>query len=146
MEISEQTLREIERAFKKIASKFPLRENGMPLTDIYLQVKQESGEMLAFNDDNIELNRCVIEQWIDNKDENFYQDVEQILRQVIEDNKKELDNLGILKPYSFVLIDDDKETIAELHLVDDDIIVLGDELMKDLDEDLNNFLEHLLNE
>lgn len=146
MEISEQTLREIERALKKIASKFPLRENGMPLTDIYLQVKQESGEMLAFNDDNIELNRCVIEQWIDNKDENFYQDVEQILRQVIESNKEELDNLGILKPYSFVLIDEDKETLAELHLVDDDIIVLGDELMKDLDEDLNNFLEHLLSE
>lgn len=146
MQPTEQTLRDIERALGKIAAKFPPCEDSLPFTDIHLQVRQDSGELLAFNDSDEELNRCVIEQWIDNKDESFYQDVEQVLKSVMEKNKDKLDNLGILKPYSFVLIDEDRETLAELRLVDDEIVILGEELMKDLDADLNNFLKHLLDE
>ena len=41
------------------------------MTDIHLQVKADSGELLAFNDDDEELTRCVVEQWMDNGDENF---------------------------------------------------------------------------
>ena len=40
-------------------------------------------------------------------------------------------------------IGEDKETIAELYLVDDDTIVLSDELMKGLDKDLEAFWEEL---
>ena len=49
-----------------------------------------------------------------------------------------------MKPYSFVLEDDDKESIAELYVADDDTIIVGDDLMKGLDQDLDNFLDDLL--
>ena len=50
-----------------------------------------------------------------------------------------------MKPYSFVLVDDDKETVAELMLVDDeDTLLLNDELLKGLDEELDAFLKELL--
>jgi hypothetical protein len=54
--------------------------------------------------------------------------------------------MSVLKPYSFVLEDDDRETIEELYLVDDDIVILNEELMADLDKDLDDFLNKLLKE
>ena len=49
-----------------------------------------------------------------------------------------------MKPFSFVLEDDEKENVAELFLVDDDIMIVGNELMSSLEDDLNTFLEDLL--
>ena len=54
------------------------------------------------------------------------------------------DKLTILKPYSFVLVDEDKETISELLLVDDDTLLVNDELLKGLDKELDDFLKDLL--
>ena len=50
----------------------------------------------------------------------------------------------MLKPYSFVLIDEDRETVAELHLVDDDLLLLDGNLMEGLNEDLESFLDNLM--
>jgi hypothetical protein len=49
-----------------------------------------------------------------------------------------------MKPYSFVLVDEDKETIAELLLLDDDTLLVNEELLKGLDEELDAFLKDLL--
>ena len=50
--------------------------------------------------------------------------------------QKMVDEMGILKPYSFVLEDDDKESIGELYIADDDTIIIDTELMADLDKEL----------
>ena len=76
MKVAEQTLQKIERALRKAAAKFPANEETLPLTDIYLQVRQDSGELLIFNDDEQELTRCVVEEWIGNTGEHFYEDVQ----------------------------------------------------------------------
>ena len=55
-----------------------------------------------------------------------------------------IDNRSILKPYAFVLEDDDRESVAELYVADDDTVIIDSELMKDLDKDLDNFFENLL--
>ena len=143
MKPTEQTIQQIERAIRKIAQKFPANEETSILNDIHLRVSQDSGELLAFDDEEQEINRCVIEQWIDNKDENFYDSVTIILRNELKRNNKIVDNMGILKPYNFVLEDDDKEPIAELYLADDDTVIIGGDLMTGLDEDLDAFLDDL---
>ncbi|CDF21948.1 putative uncharacterized protein [Prevotella sp. CAG:617] len=145
MEIKEQTISQIERALKKVANKLELNVTEQkPLTDILIQVKQESGELMVFNDDDEELTRCVIEEWIENKDEDFYLQIQSVLKQAITNLKEKMENLPILKPYSFVLIGEDKETINDLYLVDDDTIMLDGDLLKGLDKDLDEFLNHLL--
>ena len=144
MKATEQTLQQTERAIRKIAEKFPANEEATLLTDIHIRVSQETGEMLAFDDDDNEINRCVIEQWIDNKDDNFYKDVASTLRSILNSRKDLIEQMSVLKPYSFVLEDDDRETIEELYLVDDDIVILDDDLMADLDKDLDDFLDKLL--
>lgn len=143
---SEQTIQQIERFVKKIAQKFPLQDDSAPITDIHIRVVQESGEMLAFDDDENEITRCVVEEWIGNTDENFYENVNETLASTFKAFSTVLDNMGILKPYSFVLENEDKESITELYIADDDTVIIGSELMKDLDSDLNKFLEHLLGE
>lgn len=141
---TEQTTQQIERFLKKIAQKFPPREDTSIVTDIHVRVSQGSGEMLAFDDDDNEVTRCVVEQWINNNDEDFYNGVERTLISTFSALSTIADSLGILKPYSFVLENDDKDTIAELYIADDDTVIIGKYLMEGLDSDLNLFLEKLL--
>jgi hypothetical protein len=144
MKATEQTLQQIERAIRKIADKFPQNTDDGIITDIHLRVNQETGELVAFNDDDKEITRCVIEQWIDNKDDNFFEEVENVLRSALNKHKATVEQIAILKPYSFVLEDEDHEHLAELYLVDDETVIIDTELMADLDKDLDSFLENLL--
>ncbi len=149
METLEQTIMQVERFIRKVAQKFPAPESDdetSQMTDIHVRVSQDSGELLAFDDDDNEITRCVVEQWIENKDEDFYDEVAKLLRDVLRKQADIIDHLGILKPYSFVLEDDDKEHISELYLADDDTIIVGGDLMENLDKDLDNFLNDLLKE
>ena len=146
MKATEQTLQQAERALHKVIEKFPPSEEPNIISDIHLQVSQESGELRALDDDEREITRCVVEQWIENKEDSFYHDVASVLRTAINHLKEKIDTMSILKPFSFVLEDDNNETIAELYLVDDDIVIINEELMVNLDEDLDRFLENLLKE
>ena len=143
---SEQTTQQIERFLKKIAQKFPASEDTSLVTDIHVRVSQDSGEMVAFDDDDKEITRCVVEQWIGNTDEDFYDNVERVLHNTIKAFDVVADNLGILKPYSFVLENDDKESVGELYIADDDTVIIGKDLMEGLDSDLDSFLDTLLKE
>ena len=144
MKTTEQTLQQIGRALKKLAEKFPADQEASQLTDVHIRVTQETGEMLFVDDDDKELHRCIVEQWIDNKDDDFYERITSVVRRCIEKDKDAMENLSILKPYAFVLEDDDRETVSELYVVDDSTVIIDSELMKDLDKDLNEFFENLL--
>lgn len=144
MKANEQIIQQIERAIRKIAQKFPSIEEASVLTDIHLRVSQESGELRAFNDDEHEITRCVIAQWIDNKDEDFYDDVTILLREILKRLHEIVDGMGILKPFNFILEDDDKECVAELYVADDETMIIGADLMKNLDKDLDAFFNKLM--
>ncbi len=144
MKASEQTIQKIERTIRKIGQKFPSTDEPTILTDIHLRVSQESGEMLACDDDDNEITRCVIDEWIDNKEDGFYENVTTILRQTLKRMGKVIDNYGLLQPFSLVLEDDDHDNIAELYISDGDTIIINGELMKDLDKDLDKFFEGLM--
>ena len=143
MTVNEQTYQQIERALRKVASKYPTDVEFPPLADLHLQVLQDSGELRIFDDDDHEITRCVVEEWIGNKDENFYKDVQSVLIDAIKRIKDVTENIAIIKPYSFTLIGEDHETIADLYLVDDDTILISGDLMKGLGEDLENFWQEL---
>lgn len=146
MKATDQTLQQLERALRKVAEKFPVTEEASLLTDIHIRVTQDTGEVMVFDDDEQELTRCVVEQWIDNKDDSFYKDVASAFRMVINKHKDSIDNMSVLKPFSLVLEDDDKETIAELYVVDDDTVIIDEELMAGLDKDLDDFFAKLISE
>ncbi|MBR5634305.1 MAG: hypothetical protein IKW78_03885, partial [Prevotella sp.] len=80
MKATEQTFQQTERFIRKVVQKFPVSEETAIFTDIHVRVSQDSGEMLAFDDNEQEINRCVVDQWIENKDEDFFDSVTAVLR------------------------------------------------------------------
>lgn len=146
MKATESTILQIKRFFNKVSQKFPNTDEPDIMTDIHLSVSQETGELLAFDDNDNEITRCVVDQWINSKEQDFYMCVAGILRDVLKQMGDILDSLCILKPYSFILENDDREHFAELYLVDSDIRIIGGDLMNNLDDDLNKFLDILLKE
>ncbi len=144
MEHSQQTIQQVDRALERTINKFPPSTEPTIFTDIHLTVSQESGELLSFDDDGNELNRAVISDWIENKDENFFAQVTALLRQRLTALSDKVDLLGIVKPFSFTLEDDETEQQAELYVADDDTIIIGEDLMEGLSDDLDAFLNELM--
>ena len=147
MKMSEQSRASIVSALKTALCRYTSEGDETVVTDIHLQPNSESCELIIFDDDDQELSRTIINEWVEYESDDFYTVVEPILRAEVEALKEsgKLEKLCLMKPYSFVLVDEDKETVAELLLVDeDDTLLLNDELLKGLDEELDAFLKDLL--
>ncbi len=144
MKANNETIAQIERFIKKIVQKFISDEEPTIMTDIHISISQDSGELMAFDDNDNEITRCVVSEWIDNKELDFYDIVASAIRSVLESLHDNVDNMCILKPYSFVLETDEREHFSELYLVDSDIKIIGGDLMKGLDEDLDRFFNDLM--
>jgi hypothetical protein len=146
MKLSKESQSLIEAAIYKAASKYKGDCERMEITDIHIQVIQNSGELFIFDDEDRELANALIDEWVTYDGKNFYESIERILRNLLIKMKEagRFENLAIFTPYSFVLIDEDKETLAELILIDDDVVLLSDELLKGMDEELDDFWDELL--
>ena len=147
MKMSEQSRASIVSALKTALCRYASEGDETVVIDIHLQPNSESGELIIFDDDDQELSRTIINEWVEYESDDFYTVVEPILRAEVEALKEsgKLEKLCLMKPYSFVLVDEDKETVAELLLVDEDeTLLLNDELLKGLDEELDAFLKDLL--
>lgn len=146
MDISEQSYAAITSVLREAVSKYAVGEKDSAVTDIHVQPNPESGELIVFDDDDKELARTVIDEWVEYDSENFYKVVTPVLRKILTELKDggTFDGLSLMTPFSIVLVDDEKETVAELLLIDDDTILLDGELLKGLDEELDSFLKELL--
>lgn len=146
MKLSQHSQSVIESAIRKAIGKFTCGCEQTIVTDIHIQPNQNSGELCIFDDEDDVLTSVTIDEWSAYESDDFYENAERILRPLLCRLKDggEFDKLTILKPYSFVLVDDERETIAELLLMDDDTLLLNDELLKGLDRELDDFLKELL--
>lgn len=146
MKATEQTMQQIDRMLNKVMDKFPKETETMLLTDIHLRVNQETGEFVAFDDDDHELTRTIVDEWIANQADDFYDQITVAIRQTLARRKADIEALPILKPWSVVLETEDKEHMAELFVVDDEQQIIAPELMEGLDKELDDFLAGLLKE
>ncbi len=101
------------------------------MTDIHLQPHADSGELLVFNDEDEELARAIIDEWVDDESDDFLAQVEPVLRGVVSGLQAEgaLECLCLMKPYSFVLVDEEQEPVAELWVQDDHAPLLLDDAL-----------------
>lgn len=145
MEFSESAFKEMTDLVRG-ALKFYFQPTETPVvTDIHLQPLRESGELIVSDDDR-ELKRSVISELAELPDDSFSQVMEKELRAVLKeiDKTTPLETLNIWKPFNFVMVDDEGETVAELMLFDDENQLLSQTLMDGLDKDLENFLKELM--
>lgn len=140
--------KQIQRALRHVAERFPQGSEPV-LTDIVLRVFPHSGEIRFYDDDDRELMRIVIEEWIHgSRDEEFYQKVTPILRQAIGEVRQEVvEPMSVLRPFTFVMQDEDGETLTDLYIVDDqETVIISSNLLEDVDQDLDNFFNDLMKE
>ncbi|KAA6328260.1 hypothetical protein EZS27_016850 [termite gut metagenome] len=146
MKLNRESQSLIEATIKESVNKYIGGFERMEITDIHIQATQSSGELLIFDDDDRELGHTVINDWTTYNGDTFYESIERVLRSILVKMKEagSFENLTIFTPYSFVLVDEYKETVAELLLIDDDIMLVSEELLKGVDKELDDFLRELL--
>ena len=105
------------------------------------------GDTGNFDDDDELLASQVINEWMNANPEEFQSGCELALKKVLNQLSSDgaFASLPIMKPYSFVMVDAEKETLAELLIVDEEeTMFLSGELLQGLDDELNTFLKDLL--
>lgn len=126
---------------------------GESLTDIFILVDQESGELSVYDDEENCVSKGIVESWIhvdSCDDENLTDSVyAHDLRAVIAemDEAERFASLDVYKPFSVNFADENFIVIEELLLIEDDSVIrIENELMDRLDKEFDEFLDKLLNE
>ncbi|MCQ2056806.1 MAG: hypothetical protein MJY75_01190 [Bacteroidaceae bacterium] len=145
MKISESSYQEIRKLIQLAVEPYRKSQEQQTVTDIHLQPVRETGEFLVSDDDRV-LASVQLSDLTEIPEDVFYSVMENSLKSVLKliDREQPLEQLAIWKPFSFVLADDEGETVTELMLFDDDNTLLSQGLMQGLEEDLDRFLDELL--
>lgn len=140
----------IETAFLSAIEKLTKDENGSLISDLFVQADSESGELQIFDENEKLIEKNLIFDWVNSPDKEnvFNKKVAASVKAVLTilSTKNIFDHPRFLKPLSISLTDEDFVVIEELLFLDDDLLRLDDPLLKDLDEDLDNFLAQLLSD
>ena len=142
MSLSRETVNRLQEAIEKMAKNYVTAEETK-VTDFHIKVNGENGDLTIHDDDGNQLARVHIIEWEDvHNEEVFEKELRSILGKLHD--KGCFESLNIAKPYSFLLTDDDDVTIVDLLIIDDDTLILSEGLLEGFDEEMNEFLRHLL--
>ena len=139
----------IKDTFLKAIESLSKEYKGSSLTDIFITVDKESGEVAFYDDEENKVAEIVVFDWVDTIDSLKDEEVTQILRNVTEDLDKEemFSSLDLYKPFSVIYSDDNFDVIEELLIINDDAVVKFDnDLLEKFDRDFDDFLDKLLKE
>lgn len=138
----------IEAAFQTAIDRLAADTAGNLLSDLYVQVDQETGELQIYDEEEHLIEKTIIYDWVNSQEaeEQFVKRVVGILKNVLATfaTKNSFDAPRFLKPFSVNLTDEDFVVVEELMFLDDDLLRLDDPLLQNLDKDLDDFLAKLL--
>ncbi len=142
MSLSRETNDRLQDVIRKMTRNYITAEETR-VTDFHVKVNGETGDLTIADDDSTPLAHVHILEWEGTHDDAVF---EKELRSVLAKMQKngDFDNLNIAKPYSFVLVDDEEKAIVDLLIVDDDTMMLNEDLLAGFNEEMDNFLKHLL--
>ena len=147
MSLSAQSKKNLRNAIIEMTKRFTTTEETV-VTDFHFQVNTDNGNVIIYDDDDNKLAQTHVEEWEEFHETDCYVSIENELRSILSEVEKEgiLDNMNVPKPYSCLLVDDDKETIVDLLYVDDETYIITNDLLKGFDEEMDLFLKELLND
>ena len=134
----------IEAAFQTAIDRLAADTAGNLLSDLYVQVDQETGELQIYDEEEHLIEKTIIYDWVNSQEaeEQFVKRVVGILKNVLATfaTKNSFDAPRFLKPFSVSLNDENFVVVEELMFLDDDLLRLDDPLLQNLDKDLDDFL------
>ncbi len=145
MEITQQTSQQLAKLVNDTLARISQEEEEL-ITDFHITTNAENGEVTICDDNDNVLAVTTVEGYEEADEAEFRQLVGKVIKKELEtlNKAKAFESLNIFRPFSFVLVDADYETIEDLLVVDDDTIMVSDELLKGLDEELDDFIKKLL--
>ena len=145
MEITQQTSQQLATLVNDTLARIKQEKEEL-ITDFHITTNAENGEVTICDDNDNVLASTTVEGYEEADEAEFRQLVGKVIKKELEtlNKAKAFDSLNIFRPFSFVLVDADYETIEDLLVVDDDTIMVSDELLKGLDEELDEFIKKLL--
>ncbi|MDR1644327.1 MAG: hypothetical protein LBS05_00665 [Tannerellaceae bacterium] len=139
----------IENTFASVIKELTSDESNNLVSDLYVQVDAESGELqILGEDENRLLDKIVIFDWVNSAGSVFHKKVIPVIKAALTSltAMQQFDHASFLRPFSVSLVDDNFTVIEELLFIDDDTLRLDDPLLKDLDAELDRFLKDLLSD
>ena len=140
----------IESVLNQTIEKLNNDKDGAFVCDLYIQVDKSSGELLIFDDMEREIEKIVIYDWLNSKQEEslFIKNVTISIKSVLSSmaSKGCFEGMKFVKPLSISMTDEEFNITEELIFLDDDMLRVDDHLLKDLDKDLDDFLKNLLSD
>ena len=144
MSLSRETQETLQNTIAKMANRYISAEESN-VTDFHIRVNGENGELTILDDDDNTLARVHIKEWEGEHNEEVYEkELQKLLTKMHREGA--FDSLNIAKPYSFVLTDEDGQSIVDLLIIDEDTLILSADLLEGFDEEMNSFLKKLLEE
>lgn len=136
----------IKKTFEQAIDNLAKDYEGSSLSDIYIIVDRESGEVAFYDNDENKVADIVVFDWVDNQ-ELDNEDIASVLRNVTQqlDNENLFSPLDLFTPYKISYVDDSYTEIEELLVKDDESgIAFEDDLMSKFDREFDEFLDKLL--
>ncbi|MCQ2110517.1 MAG: hypothetical protein MJY79_03355 [Bacteroidaceae bacterium] len=145
MKLGDRAFADLVGVLEKSLQEFRAHTDSPVVTDIRIQAVRESGELIVSDDDKV-LDTLIIPDFAEYTEQEFQKSISRELQRALKhiDSVTPLESLGIWKPFSFILVDDEGETLEELMLFDDESSLVSQSLMDGLDEELDEFLRTLL--
>lgn len=141
-----ETMSIIQQTINSAISGFKSEENSNIITDFHIQVNLTDGNITISDDDYNILAQTHVNDWTEGEEnEEYYKEIARTLKHELNKMQKEktFDELTIFKPFSFLLENCNREIINELLTIDEDNVMISDELLKGLDDELEDFLRKL---
>lgn len=148
MNISNTSLQTLRTALSQAADHVPHESDFEVLTDLHLHINADNGQFDICDDDDILLSTAIIDEWtdLDSSDmQSVVHTLTTLLHRMADDG--EFAETHIARPYTFVLEDESHEVIDDLYTVDDDdTIYIPGTLLQGMEQELDDFLQHLMDD
>ena len=139
----------IKATFQQAIDALATDYKGSSLTDIFVVVDKESGEVAFYDDEENKISEIVVFDWVNKVDDPEDEDIISTLRTVTTQLNDEdmFSSLDLYKPFSVNYSDDSFSVIEELLLINEDSIEkIDNDLMEKFDREFDAFLDKLLKE
>lgn len=147
--LSNQTINAIQDVIRNAVEHVPHDDDFDVITDLHLQVDTDTCTLTIADDNNIAIAQATIGELehidLETQLSKLVTPLTTLLHHMAEQGQ--FANTHIAKPFAFVLEDKDSETIDDLYVVDDDdTIYIPGSLLQGMDQELDDFLDHLMSD
>ena len=138
----------LESVFVNAIDKLSIASVGQLVSELHVQLDLTVGEIQVYDDQEILLEKNIIFDWANRAENNGVRSYKQhlhFIRIALAGlrSRKVFDNPVFMRPLSILLVDDNFNEIETIFTLDDTDAVLEGRLMKNLEQDLQNFSKKL---